>query len=200
MMVAYPPSMIPNEFAGETIQSHRNLSGGRLDNRPSSTVKWACKFGGRVLMACLHVCTSDSFRILGVDSESAREAGEMRMKWGNSPSRSGFGIDMVVRPSRVSIKIVITDYIYYSNLSSTFHIKHHASCIGRTISVSGLISTPPTFDVYPTPRMWYCSPTSSFVACIKRSKRVTMPKDVDTPTQKHLKEISVVWSRTTQRD
>ncbi len=109
--------MIPNEFAGETIQSHRSLSGGRLDNRPSSTVKWACKFGGRVLMACLHVCTSDSFRILGVDSESARGAGEIRMKWGSSPSRSGFGIDIVVRPA-VSIRIVITDY---SNLGSTLY-------------------------------------------------------------------------------
>jgi hypothetical protein len=73
--------MIPNEFAGETIQSQRSLSGGRLDNMPSSTVKWACKFDGRVVMACVHAFTSDS--------ELARGAGEIRMKWGSS---SGFGI------------------------------------------------------------------------------------------------------------
>jgi hypothetical protein len=83
---AYPPSMMPNEFAGETIQSHRSLSGGRLDNMPSSTVKWVCKFDGRVVMACVHAFTSDS--------EPARGAGEIRMKWGSSPS--GFGIGIVV--------------------------------------------------------------------------------------------------------
>jgi hypothetical protein len=70
--------MMPNEFAGETIQSHRRLSGGRLDNMPSSTVKCVCKFDGRVVMACVHAFTSDS--------EPARGAGETRMKWGNSPS------------------------------------------------------------------------------------------------------------------
>lgn len=71
-------------------------------------------------------------------------------------------------------------------------IEYYASCMGRTKSVPETISTPPTFDTCPTPWMWYCSPTSSFVACIKRSKRVTMPKDVDTPTQKHLKRISTL--------
>jgi len=66
------------------------------------------------------------------------------------------------------------------------NIEYYASCMGRTEAVPEAISTPPTFDMYPTPWMWYCSPTSSFVACIKRSKRVTMPKAVETPTQKHL--------------
>jgi hypothetical protein len=78
--------MMPNEFAGETMQSHRSLSGGRLDNMPSNTVKWVCKFDGRVVMACVHAFTSDS--------ELARGVGEIRMKWGSS--QSGFGIGIVV--------------------------------------------------------------------------------------------------------
>ena len=88
--MAYPPSMMPNEFAGETIQSHRSLSGGRPDNMPSSTVKCFCKFDGRVVIACVHAFTSDS--------ESARGAGEIRIKWGSS--LSGFDIGIVQVPGQ----------------------------------------------------------------------------------------------------
>jgi len=83
--------MMPNEFVGETTQSHRSLSGGRLDNVPSSTVKWVCKLGGRVVMARVHASTSDSSRLLGVDPESA-DLREIRMKWGNTHWQSGAGI------------------------------------------------------------------------------------------------------------
>jgi hypothetical protein len=80
--------MMPKELAGETTQSHRSLSEGRLDNVPSSTVKWVCKFDGRVVMARVHAFTSDSSRLLGVDPESACPR-EIRMKWGNTQSGPG---------------------------------------------------------------------------------------------------------------
>jgi hypothetical protein len=44
----------------ETIQSQQSLSCRRLDNMPSSTVKWIRRFDGRVVMARVHAFTSDS--------------------------------------------------------------------------------------------------------------------------------------------
>ena len=75
---------MPNEFASDTTQSHRNRSAGRPDNVPSSTVKWVCNFDGRVVIARVQASLSVSSRI-GVASESvARREGKMRMKCGNS--------------------------------------------------------------------------------------------------------------------
>jgi hypothetical protein len=70
--------MMPNEFAGETIQSHRSWSGGRVDNLPSSTVKCVCNVGGKAVMACVQALTSDSF---GVASGGG---GAISMKCGSS--------------------------------------------------------------------------------------------------------------------
>jgi len=88
--IAYPPPMMPNEFAGETTQSHRSCSAGRPDNVPWSTVKCDCNFDGRAVIARVHASTSDSPRT-GVTS-AARGEGEIRMKWGNSEFRAGFMI------------------------------------------------------------------------------------------------------------
>lgn len=85
MGMAYPPPMMPNEFAGETTQSHRSWSAGRLDNVPWSTVKCVCNFDGRAVIARVHASTSDSPR---TEVDSARE-GEISMKWGNSKFRRG---------------------------------------------------------------------------------------------------------------
>ena len=78
--MAYPPSMIPYEFAGETTQSHRNRSAGRFVNVPWSIVRWVCNFDGRVVIERVQASTSDSesFRI-GVASV-ARGEREIRMK------------------------------------------------------------------------------------------------------------------------
>jgi hypothetical protein len=80
--MAYPPSMMPNEFAGETTQSHCSWSAGREDNLPSSTVKCVCNVSGKAVMACVQALTSDSF---GVASELV-ELGEgaISMKCGSS--------------------------------------------------------------------------------------------------------------------
>jgi hypothetical protein len=90
--MAYPPPMMPNEFAGETTQSHRSWSAGRPDNVPWSTVKCVCNFDGRAVIARVHASTSDSPRT-GVTS-AERGEGEIRMKWGNSEFRAGFMIEV----------------------------------------------------------------------------------------------------------
>jgi hypothetical protein len=87
--MAYPPPMMPNEFAGDTTQSHSNRSAGRLDNVPTEHREVGLDFDGRVVIARVQASLSVSSRI-GVASESvARREGEMRMKCGCGNSKWG---------------------------------------------------------------------------------------------------------------